>query len=89
MEQAEFAGVEYQGDPGQWVCVGKAWNKAEDWMKSTKILDSTADGFNAQADFWIFPTEKQTVQLEVMTGQHENLGATDPRLRQRPPAETR
>ena len=44
MEQAKFAGVEHEGDPGQWVCIGKAWNKAEGWMKSTKVLEVPGAG---------------------------------------------
>lgn len=44
MEQAEFAGVEHEGDPGQWVCIAKAWNKSEGWMKSTKVLEVPGAG---------------------------------------------
>ena len=44
MEQAEFSGVEHEGDPGQWVCIAKAWNKSEGWMKSTKVLEVPGAG---------------------------------------------
>ena len=44
MEQAAFAGVEHEGDPGQWVCIVKAWNKNEGWMKSTKVLEVPGAG---------------------------------------------
>lgn len=39
MEQAKAAGVEHDGNPDQWVCIAKAWNKSEGWMKSTKVLE--------------------------------------------------
>lgn len=44
MDQAEAAGVEFSGDPGQWVCIAKAWNKSEGWMKSTKVLEVPGAG---------------------------------------------
>ena len=37
--QAKEAGVEVHGDPGAWICVSKAWNGAEGWMKSTKVME--------------------------------------------------
>lgn len=44
MEQDEFAGVEHEGGPGKWVCIGKAWNRSEGWMKSTKVLEVPGAG---------------------------------------------
>lgn len=37
--QAKAAGVTVFGDPDLWKCVGKAFNEAEGWMKSTKVMD--------------------------------------------------
>jgi len=28
------------GDPSKWVCISKAWCKAEGWMKSTKAMNT-------------------------------------------------
>lgn len=39
MDEATKAGVQFSGDPGVWVCIGKAWNEEEGWMKSTKVLE--------------------------------------------------
>jgi len=30
--------VVVQGDPGAWVCIGKASSQSQGWMKSTKVL---------------------------------------------------
>lgn len=37
-ESAKASGVSVHGDPDVWVCIAKAWNAAEGWMKSTKVL---------------------------------------------------
>lgn len=40
----------------------------------TEIVDSRAEGFNAQADLWFFPDDKQSVRVKLMTSQHDDLG---------------
>ena len=34
--------VEVHGDPGRWVCVGKASSVSQGWMKSTKVFEVKA-----------------------------------------------
>lgn len=36
--------VEVHGDPGAWVCIGKASSKAQGWMKSTKVMELRGAG---------------------------------------------
>ena len=40
MEQleAKVSDVQVHGDPGLWVCIGKASSKEQGWMKSTKVM---------------------------------------------------
>lgn len=37
--QAKASGTSVFGNPDMWVCIAKAWNKQEEWMKSTKVLE--------------------------------------------------
>jgi hypothetical protein len=44
MSAAEASGMETFGNPGLWVCLSKAWNKKEGWMKSTKAMQVGSAG---------------------------------------------
>lgn len=37
-------GTRFHGNVDMWVCVGKAWNAKEGWMKSTKVLEVPGAG---------------------------------------------
>lgn len=37
-------GTQFMGDPDTWVCLCKAWNKEEGWMKSTKAMKLGDEG---------------------------------------------
>ena len=44
MTEAEESGIETYGDPGAWVCICKATNEKEGWMKSTKAMQVGSAG---------------------------------------------
>jgi len=44
MTEAEESGIKTHGDPGAWVCICKAWNEKEGWMKSTKAMQVGSAG---------------------------------------------
>lgn len=44
MTEVEESGIKTYGDPGAWVCICKAWNEKEGWMKSTKAMQVGSAG---------------------------------------------
>ncbi len=58
-----------------------------DFANGTQVYNSTGEGFNAQFDLWLYPSDRHSFRFKYLTSQHENLGLpfstppTDPTLR--------
>ncbi len=58
-----------------------------EFPNGTQVFNGTGEGFNAQFDLWLYPSDRHSFRLKYLTSQHENLGLpfstppTDPTLR--------
>jgi hypothetical protein len=56
VEEAEASGVVLTGAADKWLCIAKAVNEAEGWMRSTKAMQIGAAGCLVQTSYvWTNP----------------------------------
>ncbi|MEM7586032.1 MAG: TonB-dependent receptor [Acidobacteriota bacterium] len=58
-----------------------------EFPNGTQVFNAQGEGFNLQADLWLYPSDDHSIRLKYLTSQHENLGLpfsippTDPTVR--------